>query len=139
MKTSKRHSLTARVTPELRERVEAAAKSSGRSIALEIEQRLERSFLPDVFAKMQAARRQHKTFATRKAAEQWSVTALHEVKQGTHTPASVSITVSEGFDLWIADCEVNGLEFGTIKQRKEHKNLHVAPFIGSDKLSALTA
>ena len=54
-------------------------------------------------------------------------------------PASASITVSEGFDLWIADCEADGLEYGTIKQRKEHKTLHVDPFIGGDKLSALTA
>jgi integrase len=87
----------------------------------------------------QNGNRRHKTFPTRKAAEAWSVDALHEVKQGTHTPASISITVSEGFDLWIAACEADGLEFGTIKQRKEHKNLHVAPFIGADKLSALTA
>ena len=86
-----------------------------------------------------AGKRRHKTFDTRKAAEPWSVTALHEVKQGTHTPASASITVSEGFDLWIAACEANGLEYGTIKQRKEIKTLHVDPFIGADKLSALTA
>ena len=60
-------------------------------------------------------------------------------KQGTHTAASASITVSEGFDLWIAACEADGLEYSTIKGRKEHKDLHVAPFIGADKLSALTA
>jgi integrase len=80
-----------------------------------------------------------KTFGTRKAAEQWSVTALHEVKEGRHTPASTSITVSEGFDLWITDCEANELEHSTIKQRKEHKTLHIDPFIGADKLAALTA
>ena len=86
-----------------------------------------------------AGKRRHKTFQTRKAAKSWSVTALHEVQQGTHTPAGASITVSEGFDLWIADCEANGLEYGTIKQRKEHKRLHIDPSIGGDKLSALTA
>jgi integrase len=86
-----------------------------------------------------AGKRRLKTFPTRKAAEAWSVTALHEVQQGTHTAASASITVSEGFDLWIADCQANELEYGTIKQRKEHKRLHVDPFIGGDKLAALTA
>jgi len=86
-----------------------------------------------------AGTRRLKTFPTRKEAEAWSVTALHEVQQGTHTAASASITVSEGMELWIADCEANGLEYGTIKWRKEIKRLHVDPFIGADKLSALTA
>jgi integrase len=84
-----------------------------------------------------AGKRRLKTFPTRKAAEAWSVTALHEVKQGTHTPASISITVSEGMDLWIAGSDA--LEYGTVKQRKEHKRLHIDPFIGAAKLAALTA
>jgi integrase len=86
-----------------------------------------------------AGKRRLKTFRTRKAAEQWSVTALHEVKEGTHTPASTSITMTEGMALWIADGEANGLEFSTIKQRQEHKRLHIDPYIGGDKLAALTA
>jgi integrase len=84
-----------------------------------------------------AGKRRQKTFETRKAAEAWSVTALHEVQQGTHTAASASITVSEGMDLWIAGSDA--LEYGTVKQRREHKRLHIDPIIGTDKLSALTA
>ncbi len=87
----------------------------------------------------QNGKRRHKAFPTRKTAEEWSVSALHEVKQGTHTPASTSITVSEGFDLWIAAGEADRLEYSTIKQRKEHKRLHIDPFIGGDKLASLTA
>lgn len=83
--------------------------------------------------------KRRKTFTTRKKAEAWSVDALHQVKQGVHTPASTSIAVSEGFDMWITACEADGLEYGTIKQRKEHKTLHVDPFIGGTKLAALTA
>lgn len=86
----------------------------------------------------QSGKRRLKTFATKKEADAWSVTALHEVKQGTHTPASTSITVTEATERWIADCEANGLEYGTIKQRRQHLNLHIAPFIGREKLSALT-
>ena len=85
-----------------------------------------------------AGKRRLKTFPTRKEAEQWSVTALHEVKQGTHTPASASITVEQGMDLWIADSEANDLDFYTVKQRKTHKRLHIVPFIGADKIAALT-
>jgi integrase len=86
----------------------------------------------------QAGKRRLKTFATKKAADAWAVTALHEVKAGTHTPASASITVGDAFQRWIDDCEAEGLEYGTIRQRRQHLNLHVAPFIGREKLSGLT-
>lgn len=51
-----------------------------------------------------------KSFATRKAAEAWSVTALHEVKQGTHTPSSPSVSVWEATERRIAHCEAKPLE-----------------------------
>ena len=86
-----------------------------------------------------AGKRRHKTFETRKAAEAWAVTALHEVQQGTHTAASASITVSEGMGLWIAAGEADGLEHSTVKQRQEHRRLHIDPIIGTDKLASLTA
>jgi len=34
--------------------------------------------------------------------------------------------------------EADGLESSTIRQRQEHKHLHIDPFIGGDKLSDLT-
>ena len=86
----------------------------------------------------QHGKRHLKTFATKKEADAWAVTARHEVKQGVHTPASVSITVTEAMGRWIADCGANGLEYGTLLQRRQHLNLHVAPFIGHEKLSSLT-
>ncbi len=86
----------------------------------------------------QAGKRRLKTFSTKKEADAWAVTALHEVKQGIHTAASASITVVEGMELWIEHGEAEGLERGTIKQRREHLKLHVGPFIGRDKLSDLT-
>lgn len=79
-----------------------------------------------------------KTFATKKEAEAWAVTALHEVQQGTHTPASISKTVTEAWEAWLEECEANELEYGTILQRTQHLKLHVGPFIGREKLSALT-
>jgi len=74
--------------------------------------------------------RRLKSFATKKEADAWSVTALHEVKQGTHTPASVSISIREAFERWIAHCEAEGLEYGTIRQRRQHLRFHIEPFIG---------
>ena len=86
----------------------------------------------------QAGKRRLKTFVTKKEADGWAVNARHEVKQGIHTPASVSVTVAEAFDRWIAHCDAEGLEYGTIVQRRQHLNLHIAPFIGREKLSTLT-
>jgi len=55
----------------------------------------------------QHGNRRLKTFVTKKKAEEWKVTALHEVQQGIHTPASTSKTIEEAWRLWLADCEAN--------------------------------
>jgi integrase len=86
----------------------------------------------------QSGKRHVRTFATKKEAEAWRVGALHEVQQGTHTPASTSITLAEAFERWVEHCEAEGLEHSTIKQRRQHLNLHIRPFIGSRRLSELT-
>ena len=51
----KRHSLTIRTTKELRESLEQAAEASGRSLAQEVELRLERSFDRDRMAEILVA------------------------------------------------------------------------------------
>jgi integrase len=86
----------------------------------------------------QQGKRRLKTFPNKKAAEAWKVNALHEVQQGTHTPASTSLTIEEAWRLWIDECEKNGLEFSTIRQRRQHLGHHVMPFIGVRRLSGLT-
>jgi integrase len=40
--------------------------------------------------------------------------------------------------MWLAEGEANHLEFGTIRQRRQHLNLHVAPYIGRVRLADLT-
>jgi integrase len=86
----------------------------------------------------QAGKRHIKTFASKGEATRWSVEALHEVKRGTHTAASASITVAEAFARWIARGEAEGLERSTVRQRQQHLKLHIAPFVGAVKLSSLT-
>jgi integrase len=86
----------------------------------------------------QAGKRRLKTFATKKEADAWAITALHEVRQGTHTPSSTSVTVAEAMERWVTHCQAEGLEHSTIKQRRQHLNLHIAPFIGREKLASLT-
>jgi integrase len=86
----------------------------------------------------QTGTRRLKTFANRKAADAWLVTARHEVKSGTHTATSASETVATCFERWIDHSEAEGLERGTLRQRRQHLRLHIAPFIGREKLSNLT-
>jgi integrase len=59
-------------------------------------------------------------------------------QQGTHTAASASITVAEAFQQWIAAGQANGLEHGSIRQRRQHLRCHVAPYLGGAKLAELT-
>jgi integrase len=87
----------------------------------------------------QGGKRRLKTFQTKKEADAWAVTALHEVKTGTHTASSASITLAEAGEMWIKQCETDGLERSTIRQRQQHTQLHINPFLGREKLSDLTA
>jgi integrase len=86
----------------------------------------------------QSGVKRRKTFATKKLAVDWSTTALHEVKQGIHTPASASVTVARAGELWIDECEAEGLEKSTVLQRSQHLKLHINPFLGATRLSDLT-
>jgi integrase len=87
----------------------------------------------------QTGERRLKTFATKKEADAWKVTALHEVQQGIHTSASASKTIEEVWGLWLYECEANNLELSTIVQRQQHLKHHIKPFIGRIKLSDLSA
>jgi integrase len=82
--------------------------------------------------------RHTQTFSTRRAAAAWATQAEHEVAAGTHSPLTGSATVAEAFLMWIENCVDEGLEHGTIRQRRQHLKHHVAPFIGAVTLAELT-
>jgi len=78
--------------------------------------------------------KQHiKTFPTKREATAWRADMQHEVKQGTHTPASKSITVAEAGALWLSQAENDGLEASTVMQYRQHLNYHITPFLGDVK------
>ena len=85
----------------------------------------------------QSGKRRLKTFTLKKAAEVWATNAKHEVAQGLHAPNS-KITIEDTVTLWIKHCVDEGLERSTIEQRAQHLRLHIAPFIGREKLATLT-
>ncbi len=88
--------------------------------------------------KDQAGKRRLKTFEKKKDADAFRIKAGHEIFQGTHTPDSASVTVAEAAEQWIERVEVKGRERSTVRQYRQHVDLHINPLLGTVKLSRLT-
>jgi integrase len=87
----------------------------------------------------QEGKRHIKTFETKKTATAWLVTAQGEVSRGVHTPESTSITVAEAAQIWIERGELEKLERSTLRQYRNHVDLHIKPSrIGTEKLAKLS-
>src|SRR5690606_9541511 len=82
--------------------------------------------------------RRLKTFKLKKDADQFAATATVEVREGTHVADSASATVQQAAAFWIASAEAAGLERTTVDSYRSHVNLHIVPFIGDARLTALT-
>jgi integrase len=87
----------------------------------------------------QHGKRHLKTFARKKEADAFATTAKVEVRFGTHTADSASLTVAEAGKLWLATSETNKLERTTLDQYRQHLDLHIVPYLGRMKLSQLSA
>jgi integrase len=85
-----------------------------------------------------SGKRRLKTFTKKKDADAFSVTASLEVRQGTHVADSASATVEQAASFWIASTEAAGLERATVADYQTHVDLHILPFIGATKLTALS-
>ena len=87
----------------------------------------------------QHGKRRQRTFSTKKAADAWLVNARGEVRDGTHTAESASITVAEMGELWLRRADMDGLEVTTVAQYRQHLRYHIEPLLGGDvRLSKLT-
>jgi integrase len=82
--------------------------------------------------------RRLKTFSRKRDADAFSATATVEIREGVHVADSASVTVKEAGALWIASAEAAGLERSTVAQYEQHLRLHIEPFAGWMKLSALS-
>jgi integrase len=87
----------------------------------------------------QAGKRHIKTFDRKKDADAFHSKANVEVIEGTHTPASASISVAEAADLWIETCRGRNLERSTIEAYESQIRFHIKPYLGRVRLSELTA
>jgi integrase len=78
------------------------------------------------------------TFDKKGAADARHAEVRVDVRKGTHTAASKSATVAEAAESWVKRVEADGGESTTIRQYRQHINLHIAPRLGRIKLARLT-
>jgi integrase len=86
----------------------------------------------------QTGKRCHRQFKTRKAADDFMTGARYEVKQGTHTAPSASITVAKAVEQWLEHGEAEGLDAMTLRTYRSIVRWHVTPILGPAKLATLT-
>ena len=87
----------------------------------------------------QDGKRQFKQFPLKRDADAYRIQVEAELTQGIHTPVAKSVTISEAATIWLASCEANGCDRGTLKSYREIVNLHILPELGAEKLSRLSA
>jgi integrase len=78
------------------------------------------------------------TFERKKDADAFHATVRVDVSRGDHIAPSKSETVAEAAERWIKRVEALGRERTTVRQYRQHINLHIAPRIGAVKVAHLT-
>jgi integrase len=78
-----------------------------------------------------------KTFTRKKDADEHEANVKVDVRSGTHTPASKSLTVAEAADNWIEYVVGEERERSTVAQYRQHVR-HIGARLGAKKLSSLT-
>jgi integrase len=87
----------------------------------------------------QIGKRRLKTFAKKKAADNFEATANVEIRAGVHTADSASKTIAEAGKLWLETGDKAGLERSTLAAYRQHLKIHIEPYLGNVKLSQLSA
>jgi integrase len=87
----------------------------------------------------QHGKRHLKTFARKKEADAFALTAKVEVRSGTHTADADSLTVSTAGERWIEASAAERLQRSTLDEYRRHLDRHIAPYLGNVRLSRLTA
>jgi integrase len=79
-----------------------------------------------------------KTFARKRDADAYHASVAVDVRAGTHTADSRSITVAQAGGLWLESGAAAKLERSTLEQYRRHLSCHIDPMIGGVKLAQLT-
>jgi integrase len=85
-----------------------------------------------------SGQRRNKNFKRKRDADAYANRVGAEVRAGTHTPDSTSLTIAAAGQLWLQSSENLGLERTTLDFYRQHLEFHIVPLIGNTKLSQLT-
>jgi integrase len=97
------------------------------------------AWIVDYRDKTKGGKRVLRTFARKRDADDFATTMKSEVRDGIHIARSRSVTVGQAGTFWIATAEAANLERATIVDYRRHLDMHITPFVGSIKLSDLSA
>jgi integrase len=86
----------------------------------------------------QGGKRRNKQFTRKRDAEAYHARVAVDLSAGLHTAISASPTVVAAGATWMASAEANGLERSTLRQYRQHLDLHIIPLLGAVKLAQLT-
>jgi integrase len=86
----------------------------------------------------QHGRRHLKTFARKRDADSFHAQVTIDVRAGTHTADSTSISIAQAGEFWLQDRTAAGLEPTTLVAYEIYVTRHITPRIGTIKLSQLT-
>jgi integrase len=86
----------------------------------------------------QHGKRRLKTFARKRDADIYQARVAIDVRAGTHTADSDSMSVARAGELWLQDREAAGLELTTLANYRVYLERHITLLIGAAKLSQLT-
>ena len=85
-----------------------------------------------------SGQRRNKNFKRKRDADAYANRVGAEVRAGTHTPDSTSLTIAAAGQLWLESSENLGLERTTLDFYRQHLNFHIVPLIGNTRLSQMT-
>jgi integrase len=83
-------------------------------------------------------KRHIQTFAQKKKADAFAAKVKVDINAGTHVALDNELTIAGVAEKWIKGVEADGKERATIRQYRQHANLHIVPRIGAVKLAKLT-
>jgi integrase len=87
----------------------------------------------------QKGKRHQPSFRTRHEAQEFVVKVGGEVRDGTHTPSSTSLTVTDACELWLRVCKVDdAMRPGTLRVHRGLAARFIIPRFGHYKLANLT-
>jgi len=102
------------------------------------------AWIVDYVDRSEGGQRRLKTFDKKKDATAFAAQASVEIRAGVHTADSASITVAAAGNFWLETAERGTperapLERATVAAYRQHLDLHIKPYLGSVRLSQLSA